>query len=226
MPMHARAPGGATRVTASADCAPIPWPNGGGITRDLALQRAASGAPGPAFDWRLSLADIDRDGPFSRIEGVDRVFAPIDASVVLRFAGRTVAIDAGAEPLRFDGEAAPGAALAAGRPCRALNLMLARGRATGAMRRLALADAQTLDGVWAAACLPGASGDPAPVRACFVLSGRIDAGSRIASAGDLLEFGATDPAPRAIGPVLLLEVAIRCASARTDVSGPPFSIPA
>jgi uncharacterized protein len=227
--MFARAPGDALRVTASAACLPMPWPNGGGITRDLALVRAVSGAPGPVFDWRLSLADIDRDGPFSRIEGVDRVFAPIDGTVVLRFADRSVEVGPDDEPLCFDGEAAPDAALPAGTPCRALNLMLARGRATGATRRLALADAEVLDGVWVAACLPGAPGapgDPSLVRACFVLNGRIAVGMRVASAGDLVEFSAACPAPRAIGSTRLLDIAIRCEPLPTADPGPSPSHPA
>jgi environmental stress-induced protein Ves len=224
MPIPAPSPAGSTRVTASAGCTPIPWPNGGGITRDLALGRAGVPDPaGPAFDWRLSLADIDRDGPFSRLAAVDRIFAPIEGTVVLRFEDRSVTVDVDAEPLHFQGEAAPGASLPHRTPCRALNLMLARGRATGAMRRRALVDGETLDAAWAGRCPPPMAGEVDVVRACFVLSGRIAVGERCASPGDLLEFDAFGPAPRAIGVAGLLEVTIR--RLRAVVSGPIPSIP-
>jgi len=72
------------RLIAAADCAPAPWLNGGGLTRDLVLAPACTPG-GPRFDWRLSLADIDRDGPFSPLPGIDRVFALIDGRLTLAF---------------------------------------------------------------------------------------------------------------------------------------------
>jgi uncharacterized protein len=57
------------RVTL-ADCAPQPWRNGGGMTQEL-LRWPAHG------DWqlRVSVARIERSGPFSRFDGVQRWFA-------------------------------------------------------------------------------------------------------------------------------------------------------
>lgn len=46
-----------------------PWKNGAGLTREI----AARPAPGGGFDWRLSLASVDQDGPFSAYPGIDRV---------------------------------------------------------------------------------------------------------------------------------------------------------
>ena len=115
-------------LTIHADQVPAQaWRNGGGHTRELLARPAGA-------DWRLrlSLADIDADGPFSEFPGVERWFAVVrGAGVRLRFADGERALHVGDAPLRFDGAAAPGCALIAG-PTRDLNLMLRAG--TGAMR--------------------------------------------------------------------------------------------
>ena len=55
------------RITAD-DVAPTPWRNGGGRTRELLAWPHVA-------DWkvRVSIADIDRDGPFSAFPGVSEV---------------------------------------------------------------------------------------------------------------------------------------------------------
>ena len=104
---------------------PQPWRNGGGATRELFVWP-------PQGDWRLriSLADIERDGPFSAFPGVQRHFAVVEgAGVVLTLAGRTHTVTAGGDPIAFDGALAPGCRLVDG-PTRDLNLML-QGGASG-----------------------------------------------------------------------------------------------
>ena len=195
------------RVVVAADCLPQPWANGGGTTRDLALEAQPRGASdGPAFDWRLSLADIDRDGAFSRLPGVDRVFATVEGSVALRFAPSGLADlhEADGPPLAFDGEASPEARLPSSGRCRALNLMLARGRRAGSMRRVTLADGAALDADWSR----GVSDAGAAVHACWLQRGRLAAGDRVLEAGMLLVLDPEDAAPRALGEALLLDVAI------------------
>jgi len=109
------------------DVAPVPWKNGGGLTRDLRVDA-------PDGRWRISLADITRDGPFSDYPGVERWFAVVQGGgVELDFAGTRYALRVGDEPLRFDGERGPGCRLLAG-ATRDLNLLLRDG-ARGAMRR-------------------------------------------------------------------------------------------
>lgn len=98
---------------------PQPWRNGGGVTRELLAW--PDGA-----DWRLrlSLADIERDGPFSAFPGVQRHFAVIaGAGVALDFGAGEQRLCVGDPPLAFDGTLAPGCRLLAG-PTRDLNLML------------------------------------------------------------------------------------------------------
>jgi hypothetical protein len=112
------------------EVAPQPWRNGGGRTRELLAWPTAD-------DWqlRVSVADIEADGPFSAFPDVQRWFAVIEgAGVVLRFADGERRIECGDEPLQFDGAAAPGCRLIVG-PTRDLNLML-RG-AAGAMHTAA-----------------------------------------------------------------------------------------
>ena len=52
----------------AAKAAPVPWKNGGGTTRELSVHQA-----GGRMAWRLSLADIGRDGPFSGFPGLMRI---------------------------------------------------------------------------------------------------------------------------------------------------------
>ena len=46
----------------------VRWKNGLGWTREIL--RAPS--EGDAWDWRLSIAEVEKDGPFSEFEGCDR----------------------------------------------------------------------------------------------------------------------------------------------------------
>lgn len=103
---------------------PQPWRNGGGSTRELFTW------PGGDAPWqvRISVADIDQDGPFSAFEGVDRWFAVVQgAGVQLALPDSGIQrLSCATAPLHFAGEAAPGCRLTNG-PTRDLNLMLQRG---------------------------------------------------------------------------------------------------
>ena len=106
---------------------PQAWRNGGGRTRELLARPAGA-------DWKLrvSLADIEADGPFSAFPGVQRWFAVVQgAGVVLRFANGQRRVQAGDAPLCFDGGEGPGCSLTGG-PTRDLNLMVRSG--IGAMQ--------------------------------------------------------------------------------------------
>jgi len=107
------------------DAAPQVWRNGGGRTRELLAW------PSPdAWSLRISVAEIDRDGPFSAFPGVRRWFAVIEgAGVALTFDGTERICQRGDAPLSFDGSDAPGCRLLDG-PTRDLNLMTRGGRST------------------------------------------------------------------------------------------------
>ena len=112
-----------------ADCAPRPWHNGGGVTRELLAWPQAA-------DWRLrvSVAEIERDGPFSSFPGIDRWFVVTDGGgVELALPSGPAGLAPGDAPLRFDGEAAPACRLLDG-PSRDLNLMSRRDSGGASMR--------------------------------------------------------------------------------------------
>jgi environmental stress-induced protein Ves len=107
----------------------MPWRNGGGTTWEIARGRIDGRSKGDGdgyWHWRVSLAEIAADGPFSTFPDVDRLLT------VVAGAGIDLTID-GAEPRRLDrgdsiqfrGEAAIGCTLVAG-PTRDLNLMVDR----------------------------------------------------------------------------------------------------
>lgn len=142
-----------------ADCPAQPWRNGGGMTRELLrwpLQAGVQGAAGAAAvdaaaaadaagaavvgagadDWllRVSVAEIERDGPFSPFAGVERWFAVLrGAGVRLALPGGEISLAPGEAPLHFAGEQAPGCRLRDG-PTQDLNLMQRRGSGRAAMQ--------------------------------------------------------------------------------------------
>jgi environmental stress-induced protein Ves len=79
---------------------PVPWRNGGGTTRELATWPDAQ-----AWRWRISVAEIAQDGPFSRFEGVERQFAVLSgAGVVLSFGDQRHVLTPADAPLGFSGD--------------------------------------------------------------------------------------------------------------------------
>lgn len=98
------------------------WRNGRGVSWDIASDR-----PGEAFDWRLAVARIDNDAPFSHYPGIDRIFTLIDgAGLSLDVAGAGVLpVPERFVPTHFSGDADCTCKLING-PCRALNLFLRR----------------------------------------------------------------------------------------------------
>ena len=59
----------------------MPWANGRGVTREIAVARAPDGSSAP-FLWRASMADLDGDGPFSAFPDVDRVLVLLEGEDV------------------------------------------------------------------------------------------------------------------------------------------------
>ena len=106
--------------------APQRWKNGAGLTREIALGPAGAGLDD--FGWRLSVAELERDAPFSAFPGIDRCIVVIDgAGMALHdSAGAPVRTLAPLEPWAFEGEHALHARLALG-PCRDFNVMTRRG---------------------------------------------------------------------------------------------------
>ena len=108
-----------------ARIAPQPWKNGAGMTREIALA-----GPADAFDWRISIAEVDRDAPFSAFPGIDRCITLLHgAGMRLRSNDGTLdhALTTPLAPFRFSGDVALSATLAGG-ACSDFNVMTRRGR--------------------------------------------------------------------------------------------------
>jgi environmental stress-induced protein Ves len=113
-----------------AACAASAWRNGQGRTRELAL--GPEGATVSAFDWRVTVADIEPGAmSFSRFPGIERVLVATGPGLRLGPAGCTGAAMREIEPwqpLRLDGDEPVDARLV-GAPIRVFNAMGRRGAA-------------------------------------------------------------------------------------------------
>ncbi|PIE13480.1 MAG: hypothetical protein CSA68_11735 [Rhodobacterales bacterium] len=95
----------------------IPWKNGGGITRNIAL-----GSCDGQTAWRLSRADVAEDGAFSSFTGLIRILTVVsDSGMVLQHSQGGLDADPW-QPVRFSGELDVFARLKGG-PLTDLNLM-------------------------------------------------------------------------------------------------------
>ncbi len=115
----------------------MPWKNGGGVTHEIAIH--PDGAGTDEFDWRISIAEVATDGPFSCFAGIDRTLCLLDgAGIVLHFAGGPKSlIDGAANPVVFPGEADVTGRLRDGKILD-LNVMTRRGVATHRVLRIAI----------------------------------------------------------------------------------------
>ena len=103
----------------------MPWKNGGGVTTEIAVSPEGAGLDN--FDWRISMAHVAQDGPFSAFPGVDRTLAVLNGlGITLRFAGRgEVTLGKMSDPYFFAADAAVEGKLH-GEPIDDLNVMSRR----------------------------------------------------------------------------------------------------
>jgi environmental stress-induced protein Ves len=112
------------RVVRAGSLARVPWRNGGGTTAEVAA--FPEGAGFDAFDWRISLADVETDGPFSAFPGIDRTLMLVEGTrLALTIDGVPHGLDAPGASWSFAGEEPVTAQLRAG-PIRDLNVMTRR----------------------------------------------------------------------------------------------------
>ena len=130
------------QVLRAADRVASPWKNGGGITREV-----AAWPPGAGFDdfrWRVSMAEVRADGPFSVFPGVDRILAVLEGRLALDIEGRgAVELSATSAPAVFPGDAPTGGRLLEG-PVTDLNVMSRRGAMRADLTRLDIRPRLTL----------------------------------------------------------------------------------
>ncbi len=118
------------KIIRESELLAVPWRNGGGVTREIAAQRQ-----GEAIVWRLSMADVESDGPFSRFDGMTRILTVIDGNG-MDLIGNGVTLNAPLSvPVTFDGGLAIMARLANG-PVKDLNLIFDSSLCKGGVVRL------------------------------------------------------------------------------------------
>ena len=103
-----------------ADYSRQTWKNGGGTTTELARD-----ASGERWLWRLSIADVERSGPFSDFTGYRRIITLLDGpGMALSFdALPPVVLDVAYRPFAFDGALRTDCRLLGG-PIRDMNLIV------------------------------------------------------------------------------------------------------
>ena len=75
------------RLLTPADFHSMPWKNGAGRTTEIAVH--PPGAALDTFAWRVSIADVERDGPFSRFPGIDRTIVLLEGAGMRLRSGRS-----------------------------------------------------------------------------------------------------------------------------------------
>lgn len=130
------------RILRASDYRTMAWKNGGGTTAEIARWPEAAAGD---FHWRLSMATVASDGPFSVFPDVDRSLAVLDGLGM----ELTIAVDppvrltSESDPFGFAGDR-PAHARLLGGPVVDLNIMTVRDRCRHAMRRARVPRGDTL----------------------------------------------------------------------------------
>jgi len=107
-----------------ASVASQPWRNGSGVTRELLAWPTREN-----WQVRISVAEVDAEGPFSRFEGMERWFAVLEGDGMELHARRVFhRLTRASDPFRFDGGEPVNCTLLGG-ATRDFNLMAAPGSA-------------------------------------------------------------------------------------------------
>ncbi|KFG69941.1 HutD family protein [Microvirga sp. BSC39] len=114
------------RIIRSEDLVRVPWKNGGDTTAEVAAFPEGSGFG--TFGWRISMADVRSDGPFSVFPGIDRTLIVVEGGgIELDVEGVAFQLDRTSPKLSFSGDDITSGRLLAG-PIRDLNVMTRRGQ--------------------------------------------------------------------------------------------------
>jgi environmental stress-induced protein Ves len=119
------------RVLSASARTAVPWKNGGGVTREIAARPEGSGMDD--FAWRVSLAEVAADGPFSAFPDVDRTLTVVEgAGMDLTVGGERWLVNTRYEPRDFRGDVPTDCRLLDG-PVVNLNVMWRRGAVSTAV---------------------------------------------------------------------------------------------
>lgn len=114
------------------------WKNGGGETTEIAVSPEDGSIDD--FDWRVSMARVAADGPFSVFPGVDRTLAILEGQgIMLDVEGQhALTLTKASEPATFPADAPTSCTLIAG-PILDLNVMSRRNQVSHTVDILAVA---------------------------------------------------------------------------------------
>ena len=123
------------KIVRASECRTTPWKNGGGATTEIAA--APAGASLDDFDWRVSMARVASDGPFSEFADIDRTLAILKGDGLTLAIGDAapVVLDRNSEPIRFQGDTPTSARLLGGDVID-VNVMTKRGHFEHRLRRI------------------------------------------------------------------------------------------
>jgi environmental stress-induced protein Ves len=123
------------KIVRASHCRTTPWKNGGGSTTEIAVEPFAATLDN--FDWRISMARVASDGPFSEFAGIDRTLSIVKGNGLALTVGDAapVVLDRNSEPIRFPGDRPTSARLLADEIID-LNVMTRRGRFEHRLQRL------------------------------------------------------------------------------------------
>jgi len=115
------------RILRASDHKRMPWKNGKGETVEIAVFPESASVD--TFDWRISMAPVASDGPFSVFPGIDRTLSILTGDgMMLSVEGMAPRVlGQKSVPFSFPGDAKTEAMLQSG-PITDLNVMTRRGR--------------------------------------------------------------------------------------------------
>ena len=117
------------RVIRPSEYRAMPWKNGGGVTTEICVS-----PPSGAVDWRVSIATVNADGPFSAFAGYERHIMTLSGEgMVLDIEGRGKFTLKPLRPFSFLGDAKVHGSLLQG-AVMDFNLMVRRDFGNGTLR--------------------------------------------------------------------------------------------
>lgn len=149
------------RVLRFADYPVVPWRNGKGVTREVAASAVPLAStnrdpdgddlpptPAPTPAWRISLATIEGEVPFSDFTGLTRLLGVVDGGgIELTVGGRMSSLRPGETFGPFPG-GAPASARPLGRPTLDLGLIFDPARTRGELSAIGAGERDIVGLIW------------------------------------------------------------------------------
>lgn len=105
------------RIVRPEEFTTTPWKNGGGVTHEVLRDEGAD-----PWRWRISIAEVSTDGPFSTFEGLSRILTVIEGAGLELHTPQGIRAARPFQPLAFSGDTPVDSRMVNG-PVRDLNLI-------------------------------------------------------------------------------------------------------